>query len=314
MAEAVFEPALVLGTAQLGMAYGIANRKGALGDEAARRLIQRARALGVTCFDTARAYGLSEARLGRALFGDPEARIVTKLAPLDHLPADCPADLVAQAVRQSIEQSADALCRGRLDVVLLHRARHLRTWHDAAWETMCALKSEGRIARLGVSVQDTDELRLALSYRTVDHIQLPINLLDWRWRDQALRERLDMRCDVTVHARSVLLQGLLNAENACFWPAIEGINAKRFIETLGALAEMLGRETITDLAIAYVRAQPFVHGIVIGAESDAQLQANMRLCQKAPLDPDEVSFLERFLPNAPETLLNPALWPRREAA
>ena len=80
--EIASTPALVLGTAQLGMAYGIANQAGAPTTQIANALVARALALGITTFDTARAYGLSENRLGEALAGHDDVTIITKLAPL----------------------------------------------------------------------------------------------------------------------------------------------------------------------------------------------------------------------------------------
>ena len=58
---------LVLGSVQLGLDYGAANRTGKPSHEAALRLVRRAAESGVKTFDTARAYGDSEERLGEAL-------------------------------------------------------------------------------------------------------------------------------------------------------------------------------------------------------------------------------------------------------
>ena len=64
MGGAAKTPALILGTAQLGMAYGAANRRGMLSDFQARELLESAWDAGIRWFDTARAYGESERRLG----------------------------------------------------------------------------------------------------------------------------------------------------------------------------------------------------------------------------------------------------------
>lgn len=305
--------ALVLGTAQLGMAYGIANRTGTPSHVEAMALVRRALALGISCFDTARAYGESEARLGESL-AQGCARIVTKIPPLDELAADAPATLVIEAVRRNIAKSSAALRHDRLDTVLLHRASHLRSHNGLVWDTLLTLCEEGRIGRLGVSVQSPAELRLALSFRAVSHIQLPLNVLDWRWRDSTVHGLFEIRPDVIVHARSIFLQGLLLADNAAPWPAMSALDCSGLITALSALAETLGRDDTADLCIAYARAMPYLQGIVVGAETISQLDRNAALAAKAPLDPDECAFVERFLPRVPETLLNPAQWPKRDAA
>jgi len=307
-------PALVLGTAQLGMAYGIANRHGEPGTEGAIELVARALELGIRTFDTARAYGVSEERLGAALKGRKDIKIVTKLAPLEALVPSAPRGTTAHAVIASINASRAALERPILDTVLLHRAAHLRSHGGAIFDTLLALKADRQIEKLGVSVQTPDELREALSMRAIGHVQFPLNLLDWRWRTEDLRALIEERRDVTVHVRSTLLQGLLAANDPTLWPLNSGINPRRFVPALQALAETLGRDDVADLAFAYVRAQNFVHGLVVGAETAAQINENAALFAKPPLDEDECLFVERFLPELPEAVLNPALWQHPQAA
>ena len=94
----------VLGSVQLGLAYGAANRTGKPSRTAALALVRRAADSGIHQFDTARAYGDAEERLGEALSGRPVVT-VTKLSPLSELgEAAAPAEIVA-AVAASIAQS-----------------------------------------------------------------------------------------------------------------------------------------------------------------------------------------------------------------
>src|SRR5512146_186573 len=86
-------PEFVLGSVQLGLEYGAANRTGKPAREGAVRLLRHAQASGVAAFDTARSYGEAEERLGEA-FGGGMDRIVTKLSPLSNLGSDAPADIV----------------------------------------------------------------------------------------------------------------------------------------------------------------------------------------------------------------------------
>ena len=73
-------PNFRLGTAQLGLNYGVTNQKGLLTEKAAYDLILRAVQSGCMRFDTARAYGLAENRLGNFLAQKKvSADIVTKL-------------------------------------------------------------------------------------------------------------------------------------------------------------------------------------------------------------------------------------------
>lgn len=58
---------LVLGTAQLGMSYGIANKTGLPDLATATAIVQTAWESGICEFDTAQAYGKSEQVLSQAL-------------------------------------------------------------------------------------------------------------------------------------------------------------------------------------------------------------------------------------------------------
>ena len=72
---------LTLGTVQLGIPYGINNTSGMPDYELSKSILDTARSLGITSFDTAKGYGVSEQVLGR-YFGecDCEKTLVTKIA------------------------------------------------------------------------------------------------------------------------------------------------------------------------------------------------------------------------------------------
>src|SRR3954470_9628362 len=126
------QSALVLGTAQLGGAYGIANRTGVPGADAVERILATARELGVTHLDTARAYGESEQRIGAV---DHRLAVITKIAP-------------GGDVRASIDASRAALRATGPWTILLHRAA------DAArWPELRNCLEAGEADRIGVSVQ-----------------------------------------------------------------------------------------------------------------------------------------------------------------
>jgi aryl-alcohol dehydrogenase-like predicted oxidoreductase len=139
---------------------------------------------------------------------------------------------------------------------------------------------------------------------------MPFNLLDWRWREAGVIDAIEERASITVHARSVFLQGLL-ANPACCWPAIAGVDAESLTKRIEELAREYGRECAADLCVAYVRGQRFIDGVVVGMETPDQLEENLRLFLRPPLAADACAEVEKRIPRVPETLLNPALWPTR---
>src|SRR5262245_3827591 len=126
---------LFVGAVQLGIAYGAANRTGKPRREAALRLVRHAADAGCGGFDTARAYGDSEDRIGEALLGR-RIRTITKLSPMSELPSDASSQTVIAAVDDSIAKSLAALRRDRLDCVLLHRAAHFTAFGGAVWSRL----------------------------------------------------------------------------------------------------------------------------------------------------------------------------------
>ena len=300
---------LVLGSVQLGLAYGVANRTGKPAHGAALRLVRQAADAGISQFDTARTYGDSEERLGEALDG-LAVRAITKLSSLADLPAGASRDEVRAAVDASIAESLTALRRKRIDCLLLHRASHMTAFGGAIWKRLLERIEDGSVAALGVSVGSPQEALDALACRDVRHIQMPFNLLDWRWREAGAVARLERRGDVTVHARSVFLQGLLAANDPAIWPCIEGVDPPSVLRLVAGLAEEFGRESIADLCLAYARGQSYIDGVVIGLETMEQLDTNLRLSVKRPLAEEECAIVEARVPRLPARLLDPAQWPK----
>jgi aryl-alcohol dehydrogenase-like predicted oxidoreductase len=300
---------LVLGSVQLGIAYGAANRTGKPDRDVALRLVRRAANAGVAVFDTARAYGEAEERLGAALAGRRAVRTITKLAPLDDLAPEASPESVCSAVDRSLAESRAALRVDRLDCLLLHRASHITDYGGAIWRRLQEHLADGALRALGVSVQSPAETYAALCQASVTHIQLPFNILDWRWRKAGIIAALQARPSVTVHIRSIFLQGILAASDPAVWPRISGVAPAAIIAWLTKTAQAYGREGIADLALGYARGQDWVDGVVVGQETEAQLEENLRLCTQPPLSPEDCASIEASAPHVPATLLNPARWP-----
>jgi len=306
---------LVLGTAQLGMEYGWANTTGCPSEKEAELIIEKAINHGVTHVDTARAYGDSERRIGLVLERGYRSSltIVSKLDPLESLPPDAPEWCVRNAVDASVLRSCRELRTPYIDVLLVHRASHLDSHNGSIWKRLRELRNEGVIGDLGVSVQSVSEAKRALANHDVKYLQLPFNILDRRWLDPALQESLRSRPDVIVHARSPLLQGLLAVDGPTLWPQVPGVDPRRLLSKLRALVGHLGRRDVVDLALAYVRGQKWIHGIVLGVEKVEQLTDAVKLMSTtAPLTPAECKIVEQEIEGGSEELVNPALWPCRK--
>ena len=169
-------PEIALGTAQWGMAYGIANRTGQATASDVVTMLGMARGAGVDTLDTARAYGSAEAVIGRALDGDAAFRVVTKLSP-----TICDqADRVREATEASLRASCDALHRSELDIVLLHRPAHRTEDGGAAWDALRHARDAGSVGAIGVSATSPETALEALDDSEVAVMQVAASLLDRR--------------------------------------------------------------------------------------------------------------------------------------
>jgi len=302
---------LTLGTAQLGMDYGIANRAGQPARPLAIRMVREAIAHGVTTLDTARGYGVAEEVLGGALSGawGSRVKVITKLDPLASLRHGSETSSVRAAVDESVQRSCAALRVAQLPVLLLHRFEHYRAWGGAVWRRLLELRDEGTVGALGASVYEPREALELLQDPAIQHLQIPMNVLDWRWKASGVDRALAGRPDVVVHARSALLQGLLvSSEEAACWPLPAEYDAVSSLSRLRDSAAKFGRESVMDLCFAYVRSQPWITSVVVGCETLEQLKENLKLFCLPRLTPEQCAELESSLPKAPEGLLNPSQW------
>jgi aryl-alcohol dehydrogenase-like predicted oxidoreductase len=306
---------LALGTVQLGLEYGVANRTGRPDGRAAQAILALAAASGVNAFDTAPAYGASEEILGEFLashqdaFGAQPPVVVTKLSGVE-LDGEPSRSAVRDAVCAALERSARRLRLSPLPICLMHHAADMTRFRGLVAESLVRAKEQGLVERVGVSVYSPDEVERFLDTEGLDAIQVPINLFDHRLVEGGQLRRLAERGTV-VFARSVFLQGL-------FFLEPEGVPAHVVVarEPLRQLRSLAAEwcRPIAELAVAFVRDLPGVASLVIGVETAAQLAENLRLMGCPPLPDEARAAIHARFAGLPEALVNPATWDRRKAA
>ncbi len=293
---------LVLGTAQLGLAYGINNVLGKPSQDAVDDIIRAAWVSGIKDFDTAQGYGDSEQVLGDALMRlglSERVDVMTKLDPKLDIN-----DL--SNVTASVDRSLMDLNISCIDGLMLHDENLLSRWHDGLGAALRGLVNDGRVKRLGVSVYAPSKAMEALNNPDIDFVQCPSNILDRRFEAVgvfALAKRLNKR----VYVRSIFLQGLLLME-------IEKIPvripmAREIVTKLEQYANESGLSR-KALCLAYVQWKWPEAYIIFGAESKHQVMENVALWQQAPSNINIFHRIEAEFAFLKEDLLNVALWPK----
>jgi len=325
---------LVLGTDQLGLPYGIANRRGGLSEAQAREVLEAAWEEGVRWFDTARAYGESERRLGeflRSLSAEErrEARVATKLEPDAGGPS-----VGAGGPRASLCRSLSLLGRDRADLFFLHRAGD---WTPRVRDDLLRARSEGLLGRVGVSLYDLEEWdRVAGDESPPDVVQAPANLLDFRFASrEALRDRLPRRPGAgpvpRLWGRSLFLQGLLAREEeselpdgkegpclargdplSCADPWLRLPDPEALLRVRAVLRGLARRRglPLRTLAVAVVRRHFDLEAVLFGAESPEQVRRTAALWREAR-DTETESVLRdlcAIAAAAPDRLVDPRRW------
>jgi len=307
---------MVLGTAQLGMDYGLTNLQGVPSAQDAENLLKTAIANGVSFIDTARSYGDSEAVIGRALAKGWQGRVpvITKLSPLSECSPHASVSEIQAQVNASLFHSCMSLGVSSLDVLMLHRASHLHVWQGAVWQHLLQWQGEGLIKALGASVQTPQELLAAVRQPEIEYLQLPFNILDARW-DQAISEILFVkeRRPLIVHVRSSLLQGLLVSRDCNHWKQAGVDQPGSIFRWLDDLRKQSDSQSLADLCIRYVRSLPWVDGVVVGMESLQQLEENLASFERPSLKSALLSDIEATRPLVSNETLDPAQWCKEES-
>ncbi len=286
-------PSLVLGTAQFGLQYGVANKKGPPSDVALAAMLEAAVALGVQRFDTAPAYGDAESRLGRLL---TELSLLDQVRFTTKLPKIPEGSVVREFVTQSLEQSQRDLRVDVLDVVLLHAPQDLKLHGVALLDALQSAQAAGTLRALGVSAYDADEIEIATS-AGLEAVQLPYSVADRRFASNM--DALQSSCLVSI--RSVLLQGVLTMAPDDL-PAKLG-SARPWLEQFRSIARDHDMDPVAA-AIGFAASAP-ADELLLGVESLEQIQQAAAAMKDVPAS--LVAALTQ-LDTLPATIVDPRGW------
>ena len=281
-----------LGSAQFGLDYGISNLRGKTTKTEVSKILQFASEGGISMIDTATSYGNSESILGETITND-DWKIVTKTPGFA---GDYINEIHVNQLRESFDQSLSSLRKENIYGLLLHSCNDLlKPGGELIFREMERLREIGVVNKIGVSVYNSNQIKLVLDKFNIDLIQLPINIFDQHIFINGWLEELKNN-NIEIHVRSVFLQGLLLMSRNSMHPYFSPI--KKRIEILSNSAKDLSLSRM-ELALGYVMSINEIDQVVVGVSTLQQLReiidaASVRVNTSDFLDLsiDDVAFIK----------------------
>ena len=261
------------------------------------RAVARAVDAGVTCFDTAEAYGMgiSERALARALGPRRKDVLVVTKVGIGYPEAPNRRDSSRKRIMASIESSLRNLETDHVDVYLVH-------WPDPntpVEETMRALDDvvrQGKARAIGVSNFRLEQIQACMQVRRIDVVQYAWHLFDRRMQaaiyPYCARERIgvmaygslaygllsgtfraDMRFEESDWRSRGGNLGNLNLFRTLFGPEHFPRNLQA-VEALKAFAAARGL-SLPQLALRWTLSNPVISVALVGCRRPAEVEENL---------------------------------------
>jgi aryl-alcohol dehydrogenase-like predicted oxidoreductase len=257
-----------------------------------RRAIER----GMNWIDTAAVYGIghSEEVVGRALREIPASDrpyVLTKCSLVWDANGTVSHSLRGESIRKEVEGSLRRLQMERIDLYQIHWP----AWpaspqgHDSgsleeAWETLAALRREGKVAWIGASNFDVNQLRRIQKIEQPTSLQPPYSLLRREIEQEILPFCLEHNIGVIPYSpmQSGLLTGRMTRERIAALPEGDWRRNNRFfqeplltlaltlVQRLREIGARHGR-TPAEVAIAWALAHPAITAVIVGARRPQQV-------------------------------------------
>ena len=283
---------LILGTVQMGLAYGINNTSGKITLDDSLAILEYAYDNGIERLDSAEAYGNAHQVIGlfHKKYPTKNFEIITKL----------PNQLDGNIV-EKVDNYLKELKVKQLHALLFHSFSSYKSSSNK-FDDLRKLKFDQKIKNIGVSVYTNEEVEEVILNEDIDIIQLPFNLFD----------NINLRGEVmekvkssgkTIHTRSALLQGLFfkntNDQNKIVQ------NLKNELLLLSNITKK-HNITISQLALSYCLQQNTIDNVLIGVDSINQLKDNIESVNYK-IKPEVLNEINLIKVKNTD-LLNPSLW------
>jgi aryl-alcohol dehydrogenase-like predicted oxidoreductase len=271
--------------------------------------IHRALELGVNWIDTAAVYGLghSEEVVARALkeWRGTRPYVFTKCVLRWNEKGKIWKELSASSIRRECEDSLRRLQVETIDLYQMHwPPDEGKPGLEEAWQTLAALKAEGKVRWIGVSNFNAAQIQRAEKIAPVTSLQPPYSIIRRQVEAETLPYCEKQGIGVISYApmASGLLTGAMTRERAAALPAddfrsrnpeFREPRLSKNLELVDRLRQVGARHKRTpgEVAIAWTLRLPAITGAIVGARNGKQSEGVMR-AGELKLTRDEIAEVE----------------------
>lgn len=244
---------LIIGTAQLVKNYGITNFKNKKNKKKIFQFLEFCIQNSLYNYDTAANYG-SEKTIGEFINTNnlKNLKIYSKIPSLKFVRDSHKLDYLKKKIDLSIENF------NSLHTIYFHDENDLNFFKKNFFKIDHIIKSY-KIKNLGFSIYSKNLLKDLLSFKEINTIQIPFNIID--------KYPNNTKSKKTIIARSIFLQGLLINSKL----KTKNFILKKFNERLMKLS-IKNDMDIYSLCLNYVLEKNFINKIVVGFDDVDQLK------------------------------------------
>jgi aryl-alcohol dehydrogenase-like predicted oxidoreductase len=297
-----------LGTWQVGGKWGQP-----FSHENADKILNAAIDAGINFIDTADVYGdrESEKAVGRLVRNQSEKIYVATKCGRRLNPHTNEA-YTPQAMRQFVEASLQNIGVEQLDLIQLHCPPIEVYYRPEIFEAFDKMIAEGKIAKLGVSVEKVEEALKAIEFPNVDTIQIIFNM--FRQRPAELFFEQAKKKNVGVIVRVPLASGLLSGKydaNTTFQPGdhrhdnrngelfdkgetFSGVRYDTGLKAVRKLKAAFPDVSLVQLALKWVLMFDAVSCVIPGASKVEQVNSNVEAGKLDDLSREDMTKIKEI--------------------
>ncbi len=259
---------LGLGTVQFGCDYGISNTKGQVSLKEVERILEIAITNNIDILDTAQGYGDAEKVLSN--FDLTPFKIITKMS-----------------AKQELETSLESLKCEKVYALMFHNENEI---NDISWDKFTHYKKQNLATKVGISVYTPEKLLEIIDKYPIDIVQLPLNIVDQRFKDilPILKAK-----NIEIHTRSAFLQGLL---------LMDIQNISDYFEPIRGQLKKVPEPRMAHL-LNFLKQIKEVDNIIVGCTSQEELDY---ICVMYNTFVENIEYIGLQVDDI--KLINPSLW------